>query len=151
MHCDNASRAQQHNICEVNLLNCEKRFNKRYTCVRSPNNNNSSIIVLFDVVQIFSSNHRQRKWSFFFILRISIHIDTSFIFQSSFKIFMFVLKIPFSFEQMGENSHSQRCKLIENIRQKCSIMHFEIKTSFVCESHNFSQDKPHRFYEQRIN
>ena len=52
---------------------------------------------------------------------------------------------------MREDPHPERRKLIEDIRQQSSVMHFEVKTGLIGQSHDLLEDKPHVFIEERVN
>lgn len=62
-----------------------------------------------------------------------------------------VVKVPFSFKKMWENSGSKRSKFVEDIRKKSSVMNFKIEASFVSESHYFFENESDRFDKERIN
>lgn len=60
------------------------------------------------------------------------------------------LEVPFLLEEMREDTHAEWSELVEDIRKKCSIVHFEVKTSLVGQPHDLSKDEAHILDEKRI-
>lgn len=61
-----------------------------------------------------------------------------------------VVKVPFSFEKMWENSGSKWSKFIEDIRKKGSVMNLKVKTGFIGEPHDLFENESYRFNEEWI-
>lgn len=61
-----------------------------------------------------------------------------------------IVKVPFSFKEMWEDSSSKGSELIEDIRKKGSVMNFEVKTCFIGKSHDFFKNKSNRLNEKRV-
>jgi hypothetical protein len=51
---------------------------------------------------------------------------------------------------MRKDPHPQRRELIENIGQQCPIMDLEVEAGLSGQSHDFPQDEPHTFDEERV-
>lgn len=61
-----------------------------------------------------------------------------------------IVKVPFSFKEMWEDSSSKGSELIEDIRKKGSVMNFKVKTCFIGKSHDFFKNKSNRLNEKRV-
>ena len=51
---------------------------------------------------------------------------------------------------MWENSHSERRKFLEDVREQGSIVNFKEQAGFGSQSHDFSENVPHILDEERI-
>lgn len=51
---------------------------------------------------------------------------------------------------MREDTHAKWSELVENIRKKCSVVDFEVKTSLVGQPHDLSKDEAYILDEKRI-
>lgn len=82
--------------------------------------------------------------------RISLQVNASFVDNLSFSILFLESKVPLFLQKMREDSHSQWSKLVENVRKQSPVMNFEVKTSFIGQSHYFLKDETYILYEKRI-
>lgn len=71
-------------------------------------------------------DHWERKRSLFLVKGISHSILNFSEITCTFKMFLFVFKVPLSLQEVRELSCSDKHKLIKYIWQECLLLHFEV-------------------------